>query len=329
MATLHFMPDAAAHVRGMDRLDDAALQAGADRVRAALDMVHPGSGAWAGWSAGRAIGRMVLDREYIEPEGTMSFLAGAMICRRAADPRLTGRYAYAEALYATRIIHMMLAGRRRPASLLAGGAPAGDLDVVCVEVLGEKPGRDGDRFTIPVPQYLGAAVGLGRRWKLVNQDVHAGLVHIIGDDLVRLLRDAITSYIRDHIARMRPPPVEVPTDIAEWCSRRAEARAGGDTPPCVERCRGTMDRGENLPHAGRFLTATFFMHAGLDDDSISAMFEGAPDYDPKITKYHVGQIRRRGYSVPGCRWVASNGLCPGCDAAHPTKYRLPGGPGGK
>ncbi len=195
--------------------------------------------------------------------------------------------------------------------------------------MGAKPGSDGDRFTIPVPQYLGAAVGLGRRWKLVNQDVHAGLVHIIGDDLVRLLRDAITSYIRDRIALMRPPPVEVPPDIAEWCSRRAEARAGGDTLPCVERCRETMDEGNNLLHAGRFLTATFFMHAGLDDDVISVVFQGAPDYDPKITKYQIGQIRRRGYSVPGCRWVASNGLCPGCDAAHPTKYRRQSGTGGK
>ena len=327
MVTLHFMPDAATNVRGMDSLDGAALQAGADRVRAALDMVHPGNGAWAGWSAGRAIGRMVLDREYIEPEGTMSFLAGAMICRKAANPRLTGRYAYAEALYATRMIHAMLARPRQSASLLAGGPPAGGLNAVCNVVLGVEPGRDRDRFTIPVPQYLRMAVGLGRRWKLINQDVHAGLVGITGDDLVRLLRDAITIYIRDRIVRMRPPPVEVPPDIAEWCSRRAEARAGGDTPPCIERCCGMMGAGENLPHAGRFLTATFFIHAGLDDDSIGMMFQGAPDYDPKITKYHVGQIRRRGYSVPGCRWVAANGLCPGCNAPHPTKYRRPSRPG--
>lgn len=90
-----------------------------------------------------------------------------------------------------------------------------------------------------------------------------------------------------------------------------------------------MVKGENLPHAGRFLTAAFFIHAGLDNDSIGVMFQGAPDYDSKITKYYIGQIRRRGYSVPGCRWVASNGLCPGCDAAHPTKYRRPAVPSGK
>lgn len=240
MSTLHFMPDAAAHIRGMDKLDDTSLQSGADRVRAALYMVHPGSGAWAGWSAGRAIGRMVLDREYIEPEGTVSFLAGAMICRRAADPRLTVRYAYAEALYATRIIHTMLAKPRLSASLLAGGAPAGDLDAVCREVLGVKPGRDGEMFTISVPQYLDMAVGLGRRWKLVNQTVHRGLVHIVGDDLVRLLQDAITAYIRNHLVQMRPPPVKVPPDIEEWCSRRAETRSEATRRPAwsnaVERC---------------------------------------------------------------------------------------------
>lgn len=86
-------------------------------------------------------------------------------------------------------------------------------------------------FTIFVPQYLSMAVGLGCRWKLVNQTVHRGLVHIVGDDLVRLLRDTITAYVRNRIVQMRPPPVKVPPDIKEWRSRRAEARAGGDTRP--------------------------------------------------------------------------------------------------
>ena len=84
-----------------------------------------------------------------------------------------------------------------------------------------------------------------------------------------------------------------------------------------------MNAGENLQHSGRFLLAAFSIHAGMDDDSIAALYEGAPDYNHKITKYHIAQIRRRGYNVPACGWVASNGLCPGCDAPHPTEYRRP------
>lgn len=314
---LHFMPGAAALVRGLAELDGRAIETGADRLRAALDGVHPGAGRWRSWSAGRPIRDIVLDQEYAEPEGTMSFLAAALMCGRAADHRLTGRFAYTEASYAGHILGG--AARRRD----------GSLDAVCREVLGTTPGRDSGRYTMPVHEYLRMAAGLGRRWKLVNQNVAAGLVRVDADDLARLLRDAITGYIRTRIDGMRgrrpPQNVAVPPDIMRWCSRDAARPAGGDTPPCVKRCRDRMDRGENLPHAGRFLVATYFMHGGLDDHTIGEMFAGAPDYDPKITSYHVSQIRRRGYFVPGCRWAASNGLCPGCDASHPTKYAAPAG----
>lgn len=172
---------------------------------------------------------------------------------------------------------------------------------------------------------------MGRRWKLVNQDVHAGLVSVEADGLVRLLRDATTGYIRERIDGMRkkglPPGVGVPPDIIRWCAAQGTGPAIGDTPPCVKRCRDTMDRGENLPHAGRFLVAAYFVHGGLDDQTIGGMFAGAPDYDPKVTAQQISQIRRRGYLVPGCGCAASNGLCPGCDAPHP-KYVAPAGGSG-
>lgn len=324
MKALHFMPESSAELQGKSELDGNDVALGAERVLAALDMVHPGKSKWGEWSAGRKIGKTVTNGFYRDERGAVSFLAAAMICRKASFPKLTGRFAHCEALYATHVID----------DIFRNVAPRGWKDTaaavrndVCREVLGTAlkvvPGRNGPSYTIPVPQYLKFCVGMGRSWKLVNQTVHAGMVHMDRDRLVRLLRDAITSYIRERIVKMPDPPVEVPPEIAEWCSKFTEAGTGGDTPPCVEQCRGVMDGGKNLGHNGRFLVGSFYIHGGLDDDSIAAMFEGAPDYNPRITKYHVGQIRRRGYSVPSCRWVESNGLCPGCDAPHPTKYRKP------
>lgn len=318
MVTLHFMPGAKDHVRGMTALDERSKTLGAERVRAALDGVHPGTGKWDGWSAGRAIGGATLDRSYIEPDGTLSFLAAAMICKKASSPQLTGRFAYVEALYATHTLNGAMRDRPERSPMLSD-----TVDAVCRNVLGTEPGRDGADYTIPVPQYLDVAVGLGRSWKLVNQTVHAGLVSVGRDGLVRLLRDAIAAYIRERIKNMPSPPVDVPPEIVEWCSRRAEMESTGDTPPCVEGCRARMGAGENLVHNGRFLLAAFFIHAGMDNDSIAAMFEGAPDYNPRVTKYHIGHIRRSVRAVPSCRWVASAGLCPGCDAPHPTKYKKP------
>lgn len=342
MATLHFMPSSADHVRGLTDLDGAARRNGVDRVRAALDGMHPGMGRWSGWSDGRPIGEIVLDGEYIEPEGTASFLAAALLCSKVSDTRLIGKFAYVEALYAMHLLRTMVGPRQRPSSLLSS-APAGDLNVVCRAVLGVEPTRKMDLYTVPVRQYLKLASGLGRSWKLVNRVVDGGQVSMDQDDLIRLLRDAVTVYIRERVAGMRsiwtaaarttksgaraakisPPEIDVPQDITEWCARGVGSSTGGDEPPCVEQCCDMMDRGENLQHAGRYLVATFHIHGGRDDNEIGERFVGAPDFNRKITIEQIRQIRRRGYSVPSCRWVVSHGLCPGCDATHPTNYKQP------
>ena len=299
----HFMPESAKHVRDMTPY---MAKLGADRLRAALDGMHPGMQKWREWCRGRTISSIILDQEYTEPDGTMSFLAAAMICRKTYNRKLAGRFSYIEAVYAAHI----LSGNRD------------HIGTVCREVLGSEPGRDKSRYTIPVHKYMRMAVGLGRRWKLVNRDVYGGVVRIHPNDMIRLLRDAITSYVRTRVTKGPvPPDTVVPPDIAQWCSAHDTAvQPPGMVPPCVAQCRDVMSRGENLVHAGRFLVATYHIYNGMDDDTISQMYEGAPDYDPKTTSYHIRQIRRRGYGVPGCGWITSNGLCPGCDAAHPTKY---------
>ena len=310
---LHFMPEAANNVRSMGKPGSGYLTLGADRLRAGLGEVHPGSGNWDGWSSDKDIGDIVVDGEYLEPRGTVSFLLAAMICRKASNPRLTGKFAYTEALYAI----YALGGT----NIIQPSEKPPDVDPVCELLLGERPERDGGDFLLPIPTYLSLAVGLGKSWKLVNQTVHGGSVVVDRDTLLRLLRDAITAYIRQRIVAMPEPPVEVPRDLVEWCERRATVNVSGDVPPCVEECRDMMDGGGNLAHAGRYLVGTYFINDGLEDEQIGEMFVGAPDYNAKITLYQVRQLRSRGYKVPSCRWVASNGLCPGCDATHPTKFK--------
>lgn len=322
VATLHFMPEAARNVRGITEPDESVLELGADRVRAAMAGIHPGSPQWAGWSAGRRLGGAVLDGEYVEPEGTASFLLAAMICRKASNPKLTGRFAYIEAVYARRVLE----GATRPGagtvSLLSANATT-DMYPVCEEVLGARPGSDGRYFTLQAGTYLSLAVGLGRTWKLVNQVVRGGMVYVDRGDLLRLLRDAITAYIRQRVVAMPPPPVQVPPDVAGWCESQVSTAIGGDMPPCAEGCRAVMDRGENLSHPGRFFLANFLIHAGEDDETIAEKFVGAPDFDRRITLSQIRQIRGQGYPVPSCQWVDTNRLCPGCDAPHPTKYKKP------
>lgn len=325
VATLHFMPDTARIVQDRTTLDDTTLRMGADRIRAALAGVYPGTDTYRMWCADKPIGGAILDDTYVEPEGTASFLAASLICAKAAEPKLTGRFAYTEALYAIHTIHHTI-GQRQTSTI----------PDVCRAVLGMAPGRYNTSYTIPIPQYLGLATGLGRTWKLIHRRVHAGHVWVEPDVLLRLLRDAITAYIRARIIRMyglwssdatpHPPlrVVSVPPDIQGWCAEHADANiSAGDTPPCVKHCIQQMSEGVNLSHAGRFLVAAFFIHGGSSNETISGFFTGAPDYAEHITLQQIEQIRRRRYSIPGCRWVESHRLCPGCDAPHPSKYVKP------
>ena len=157
---------------------------------------------------------------------------------------------------------------------------------------------------------------------MINQICHAGLVYLNKTSYIRLIRDSAVAYLKDRIMKMQTlPSISVPDDIQEWCASHAVQNHTGDEPPCVTECCMTMNRGENLTHAGRLLVATYMMHVGADDDTISTMFVGAPDYDKNITSYQIRQIRRRGYNVPGCRWIQRNNICPGCNASHPTRYK--------
>ena len=345
MVPMHFMPDSAGVIRDMSsdnaksipnveplmhgdgsggaRLADRHVLLGAERVRAALAGLHPGMQRWSDWGRRRPIYGMVSNMTYVEPEGTLSFLAASMICRKMSNPKLTGLFAYTEATYAERVLERVVMHRD-------GGKEGRDrIKSICKEVLGATPDtmpKGGlPIYRLPFVTYMKHTTGLGRKWKLINQTVHDGLVHIDGGTLTRLLRDSITAYIRERIKNMPEPPINAPADIVEWCTSRTEKTdgGGGDMPPCVEQCIAKMNAGENLQHNGRFLLATFSIHAGMDDASIAAFFEGAPDYSAKTTTYHIGQIRERGYYVPSCQKIASNGLCPGCDATHPTKYKKP------
>jgi DNA primase large subunit len=75
----------------------------------------------------------------------------------------------------------------------------------------------------------------------------------------------------------------------------------------------TLERGDNLSHAGRFCIATFLHRAGASFETIVDAFRGAPDFDESVTRYQVEHITLhdggRGYEPPECDTLRSHGLC--------------------
>jgi len=75
----------------------------------------------------------------------------------------------------------------------------------------------------------------------------------------------------------------------------------------------TLERGENLSHAGRFCLAAFLHRVGASFETIVDAFRGAPDFDESVTRYQVEHITLRdggrGYEPPECATLRSHGLC--------------------
>jgi DNA primase large subunit len=85
-------------------------------------------------------------------------------------------------------------------------------------------------------------------------------------------------------------------------------------PPCVKHALDVMDKGENLPHSARLMLATYMLAVGKPVDEIVAMFQNAPDFNEKITRYQVEHLAgtkgsRTKYSVPSCEKLRNENLC--------------------
>ncbi|HEY1247768.1 MAG TPA: hypothetical protein VGE97_02150, partial [Nitrososphaera sp.] len=85
-------------------------------------------------------------------------------------------------------------------------------------------------------------------------------------------------------------------------------------PPCIEHAIDAMSRGENLPHSARVMLATFMIATKKPIDEIVLMFENAPDFNEKITRYQVEHLAgmkggRTKYSVPSCDKLRTENLC--------------------
>jgi DNA primase large subunit len=91
-------------------------------------------------------------------------------------------------------------------------------------------------------------------------------------------------------------------------------------PPCIKHAIEVLEKGENLPHSGRFMLATFLLNKGQTVEQIAPLFKNAPDYNPKVTIYQLNQLSgvsgTTEYKCPSCEKVKSQNLCfpvPACD----------------
>ncbi len=321
-------------VRGAaPRLDERTLLAeypflpGAERLLGADAVSVRGLLVEPAYDHVRAIGRARVLAAQDDPRGTanvaeldraggeeryLSFLFARLVLSAAPSPAALRRWAVAEAKRSH-----------------------GRLDRVPVDELGEVSRRLGfpleraeGAVAFSVPDYVRLASPIREaEFRLAGQAVRDGRVVVGPARAARLLQEAV----RRALAVPLPLDPEVvravrerESELLEEVARRLPAalpRAGGPSgpvrrelfPPCLRKMVRTLERGENLSHAGRFCLAAFLHRAGASFESIVDAYRGAPDFDESVTRYQVEHITSRdggrGYEPPECDTLRSHGLC--------------------
>ena len=245
-------------------------------------------------------------------ERYLSFLFARLVLSAAPGAGALRRWAVAEAKRAHERLRSV---------------PADDLEEVAAR-LGVTLSVERGRASVPVADYLRLATPIREAdFRLAAQELDAGRVVVPAARASRLLQEAVRVALAVPLA-LTPEVVrtvrEGQAELLEEVARHLPApvvRAGGPAgpmrpdrfPPCIRRMQRTLERGENLSHAGRFCLAAFLHRAGASFETIVDAYRGAPDFDESVTRYQVEHITLRdggrGYEPPTCDTLRSHGLC--------------------
>lgn len=187
------------------------------------------------------------------------------------------------------------------------------------------------KYAIKIISYVRAVKELHElEWRMVNRRVSNGFVILTKHEVIRLLRSKIAAYIRRMIQNTHVPHDHVNSDdiddhekqtfqstVLKLQKTHAEksnfAKKGSkkieDYPPCIKHAISTLERGDNLSHAGRFLLASYLLNIGLTIQDIIPFFKNAPDFNERVTTYQINNIKNREYNCPSCNKVKTQNLC--------------------
>ena len=264
---------------------------------------------------GQATKPHILERE------VFSFLLAIVLIKLTGMSTLIKRFALAEARRAEKYLEKDLGNASDKSKIDL--ATRIIYDLFNIEVI-----KKGDFFEIPVSDYLKHSVAFHEReWKLINRHVKNGKVLLSPEKTVRLIRKELGNYISSKITNAPTPPMipglESMVDELNSLSKKYTifTVSTGEYPPCIKHAIDVLEKGENLPHSGRFMLATFLLSKGQSVQQIAPMFKNAPDYNERVTLYQLNHLAGTSgsgtqYSCPSCEKLKTQSLCfaiPECD----------------
>jgi DNA primase large subunit len=244
----------------------------------------------------------------------LSFIVAIILLKSAGITTLIKRFSLAEARRAERYLQKDLWVSRDKKNF--------EIPLKIIqELFGVKVSIDDDEFVIKVPDYLKRAIHFHEReWKLVNRRVNNGDVYLTAHETVRLIRAELGKYIDSRIQSIKidsiPQIFQQRVDDLILLAKKFTdfTYVSSEYPPCVKHAIEVLEKGENLPHSGRFLLATYLLSRRKTVTEIAPLFKNAPDYNERITRYQLEHISGSSgsgtkYQCPSCEKLRSEDLC--------------------
>jgi len=244
-----------------------------------------------------------------------SFLIAVVLLKLCGKYTLIKRFSLAEARRAEKFLEKDLGKVSTPTEKELAQRIIQDLFSITIKI------EEKDFIKIPISDYITHAVQFHEReWKLINRRVEKGMVFLTPHETVRLIRKELDRYINSKIISANTPPMvsgfQSYVEKLTLFSKKFEVPTIVSTeyPPCIKHAIEVLEKGENLPHSGRFLLATYLLGNGQNIEQIAPLFKNAPDYNEKITLYQLHHLKGSSgsgteYKCPSCERVKSKDLC--------------------
>ncbi len=255
-----------------------------------------------------------VSKEAALPREVFSFLIAIVLLKLCGIHTLIKRFALAEARRAEKYLEKDLANISDESKKELAIRVIDDLFSVQVKKIGKF-------FVIPVSDYLKHSINFHEReWKLINRHVEDGLVFLSPHETVRLIRKELGSYINSKILNAKTPTMipgfeDSVNKLASLSKKFVTFTVTtGENPPCIKHAIEVLEKGENLPHSGRFMLATFLLAKGQSVEQIAPLFKNAPDYNERVTLYQLNHLAGTSgsgtqYSCPSCEKLKTQNLC--------------------
>ena len=248
------------------------------------------------------------------PREVFSFLLAIVLLKLSNAHTLIKRFALAEARRAEKYLERDLGNISDESKKQLAVKVINDLFSIQVEKID-------DNFVIPISDYIKHSINFHEReWKLINRHVENGLVFLSSHETVRLIRKELGSYINLKINNSKTPSM-IP-GFEEYVEKLVSLSkkfssvivTTGEYPPCIKHAIEVLEKGENLPHSGRFMLATYLLSKGQTVEQIVPLFKNAPDYNERVTTYQLNHLAGTSgsstkYSCPSCEKLRTQSLC--------------------